>query len=135
MNNFLLSMIAGVLEKRYQDFHSAALAYVPDDPALFGSLTVYEHLVLSARAYEVNGYEAQAGQLTQQFQISDRRNTLAQELSRGARQKAAIFALTHDAKANLFDEPRTGLVSHGIRTMKDSVRQRATAGAALYRSW
>jgi len=90
---------------------------------------------MSARAYEVKGYEAQAEQLMQQCQISDRRNTLAEELSRGTRQKAAIFADFHDAKANLFDEPLTGLDSHGIRTMKDSVRQRATAGAALYRSW
>jgi len=37
-----------------------ALAYVPDDPALFGSLTVQEHLVLAARAYEVTDYRPRA---------------------------------------------------------------------------
>lgn len=64
-----------------------ALAYVPDDPALFGSLTVYEHLVLAARAYEVADYRARADDLMRRFQISDRRDTLAQELSRGVRSR------------------------------------------------
>jgi len=109
-----------------------ALAYVPDDPALFGSLTVYEHLVLAARAYAVSDYATRAEQLMAQFEISDRRDTLAQELSRGARQKAAICsAYVHDAQAILFDEPLTGLDPHGIRTMKDSIRERAAAGAAV----
>jgi ABC-2 type transport system ATP-binding protein len=109
-----------------------ALAYVPDDPALFGSLTVYEHLVLAARAYDITDYHAQAESLLRQFQLSDRRDTLAQELSRGARQKVAICAAyIHDAKAILFDEPLTGLDPHAIRTMKTSIRQRAAAGAAF----
>ena len=109
-----------------------ALAYVPDDPALFGSLTVYEHLVLAARAYDITDYHARAEGLLRQFQLSDRRDTLAQELSRGARQKVAICAAyIHDARAILFDEPLTGLDPHAIRTMKTSIRQRAAAGAAF----
>jgi ABC-2 type transport system ATP-binding protein len=109
-----------------------ALAYVPDDPALFGSLTVYEHLVLAARAYEVVDYRARAEDLMRRFQISDRRDTLAQELSRGARQKVAICAAyIQDAKAVLFDEPLTGLDPHAIRTMKESIREGAAAGAAF----
>lgn len=109
-----------------------ALAYVPDDPALFGALTVYEHLVLAARAYEIPNYRVLAEGLMQQFGISDRRDTLAQELSRGMRQKAAICAAyIQDAKAILFDEPLTGLDPHGIRTMKQSIHERAVAGAAF----
>jgi ABC-2 type transport system ATP-binding protein len=109
-----------------------ALAYVPDDPALFGSLTVYEHLVLAARAYEVADYRARAEELMRRFQLSDLRDTLAQELSRGARQKVAICAAyIQDAKAVLFDEPLTGLDPHAIRTMKESIREGAAAGAAF----
>ncbi|MGD8207592.1 MAG: ABC transporter ATP-binding protein [Thiohalocapsa sp.] len=109
-----------------------ALAYVPDDPALFGSLTVYEHLVLAARAYDVPDFRPEAERLLRRFQLSDLRDTLAQELSRGARQKVAICAAyIHDAKVILFDEPLTGLDPHAIRTMKDSIRERAAAGAAF----
>jgi ABC-2 type transport system ATP-binding protein len=109
-----------------------ALAYVPDDPALFGSLTVYEHLVLAARAYEVADYRSRAEDLMRRFEIAERRDTLAQELSRGARQKVAICAAyIQDAKAILFDEPLTGLDPQGIRTMKESIREGAAAGAAF----
>jgi ABC-2 type transport system ATP-binding protein len=129
---------SGVIEVAGHDVRTAplkakmALAYVPDDPALFGSLTVYEHLILAARAYEVADYRARADDLMRRFQISDRRDTLAQELSRGVRQKTAICAAyVQDAKAILFDEPLTGLDPHGIRTMKDSIRERAAEGAAF----
>ena len=94
----IIPATSGTIEVAGHDVRKApllakqALAYVPDDPALFSSLTVYEHLVLAARAYSVSDYATRAEQLMAQFEISDRRNTLAQELSRGARQKAAICA-------------------------------------------
>lgn len=109
-----------------------ALAYVPDDPALFGSLTVYEHLLFSASAYGVTDYVEKAERLLREFEIADKRDRLAQELSRGVRQKVAICAAyMHDAQAILFDEPMTGLDPHGIRIMKDSIRVHAASGASI----
>lgn len=108
------------------------LAYVPDDPKLFDALTVWEHLQFIASAYRVNDFEAAAVALLDQFELTPKRDATAQELSRGMRQKVAICcAYLHDPRAILFDEPITGLDPHGIRTMKDSVRQRAAAGAAV----
>lgn len=108
------------------------LAYVPDDPALFGSLTVYEHLVFAASAYEVTCYLEKAEGLLHAFEIADKRDRLAQEVSRGVRQKVAICAAyMHDAQAILFDEPMTGLDPHGIRVMKDSIRARAASGTSI----
>lgn len=110
----------------------AALAYVPDDPALFGALTVYEHLVLAARAYGVKDYAQRAEQLLERFHLADLRDKLAEALSRGARQKVAICtAYIHDAPAVLFDEPLTGLDPHAIRTMKESIREQAALGKAF----
>jgi ABC-2 type transport system ATP-binding protein len=108
------------------------LAYVPDDPQLFDALTVWEHLQFIASAYRVDNFHPAAEALLDQFELTPKRNALAQELSRGMRQKVAICcAYLHNPKAILFDEPLTGLDPHGIRTMKDSVRQRAAAGAAV----
>jgi ABC-2 type transport system ATP-binding protein len=108
------------------------LAYVPDDPKLFDALTVWEHLQFIASAYAVENFEADALALLEQFELTPKRDALAQELSRGMRQKVAICcAYLHQPRAILFDEPITGLDPHGIRTMKDSVRQRADAGAAV----
>ena len=108
------------------------LAYVPDDPKLFDALTVWEHLQFIASAYRVKDFEADAIALLDQFELTPKRDALAQELSRGMRQKVAICcAYLHKPRAILFDEPITGLDPHGIRTMKQSMRQRATAGAAV----
>jgi ABC-2 type transport system ATP-binding protein len=108
------------------------LAYVPDDPKLFDALSVFEHLQFVASAYGVRNFEASANQLLEQFELTAKRNALAQELSRGMRQKVAICcAYLHNPVAILLDEPITGLDPHGIRTMKESVRQRAKDGAAV----
>ncbi len=108
------------------------LAYVPDDPKLFDALTVWEHLKFIASVYQVNNFEPAAEALLNQFELTPKRDALAQELSRGMRQKLAICcAYLHQPRAILFDEPLTGLDPHGIRTMKESVRQRARNGAAV----
>jgi ABC-2 type transport system ATP-binding protein len=108
------------------------LAYVPDDPKLFDSLTVWEHLQFIASAYRVADYEPYARQLLDRFELTEKRDALAGELSRGMRQKVAICcAYLHRPAAILFDEPLTGLDPRGIRTMKDSVRGVAAAGAAI----
>ena len=73
-----------------------------------------------------------AERLLTQFELIEKRDTIAQELSRGMRQKVAICcAYLHQPEAILFDEPLTGLDPRAIRTLKESIRQRAAAGAAV----
>lgn len=108
------------------------LAYVPDDPKLFETLTVDEHLRFTAAAFGLRDYHAAADALLERFELTPKRRALAQELSRGMRQKAAICcALLHDPRAILMDEPLTGLDPRGIRTMKETIRERAAGGAAV----
>ncbi|HEX4125024.1 MAG TPA: ABC transporter ATP-binding protein, partial [Tepidisphaeraceae bacterium] len=108
------------------------LAYVPDEPRMFDALTVWEHLQFIASAYQLRDFQADAMALLEQFELVGKRDALIQELSRGMRQKVAICcAYLHRPRAILFDEPVTGLDPHGIRTMKESVRQRAAGGAAI----
>lgn len=108
------------------------LAYIPDEPRLFEALTVWEHLQFAAAAYQVENFMPIAEQLLDQFELTERKTSAAQELSRGMRQKVAICcAYLHNPSAILFDEPHTGLDPHAIRTMKKTVQQRAEAGAAV----
>jgi ABC-2 type transport system ATP-binding protein len=109
-----------------------ALAYIPDDPKLFDSLTVWEHMQFIASAYRVRDLETIGPRLLEQFELTEKRGTLAQELSRGMRQKVAICcAYVHRPAAILFDEPMTGLDPRGIRTLKDSILEHARNGAAI----
>ncbi len=110
-----------------------ALCYVPDDPKLFDTLTVWEHFRFIAAAYKLDsGWPERAEKLLSQFELTEKRGALASELSRGMRQKVAIgCGYLHDPKAILLDEPLTGLDPRGIRTMKETVTARAAAGAAV----
>ena len=108
------------------------LAYVPDDPKLFDTLTVAEYLDFIASAYDVSGARDKGARLLASFEMTEKRDTLALELSRGMRQKVAICcAYLHDPSVILFDEPHTGLDPRGIRTMRASIIERAEAGAAI----
>jgi ABC-2 type transport system ATP-binding protein len=108
------------------------LAYIPDDPKLFDALTVWEHLEFIASAYRVDDFVPKGEALLRQFELVEKRGSLAQELSRGMRQKVAICCeYLHEPKAILFDEPLTGLDPYAIRTLKASIADRATAGAAV----
>lgn len=112
------------------------LAYVPDEPRLYDELTVLEHLRFHAAVYglpsDPAGVEALARPLLERFDLMEHKDKLGADLSRGMRQKAAVCcALLHNPRLILLDEPLTGLDPRGIRTMKDSIRERAAAGAAL----
>lgn len=108
------------------------LAYVPDDPRLFDALTVDEHLEFAAAAYRVQDWRPKAESLLSRFELADHRRKATIELSRGMRQKVAICcAYLHDPGLVMLDEPLTGLDPRGIRTMKETIRERAAAGSAV----
>jgi len=108
------------------------LGYIPDEPQLFDTLTVWEHLAFSAAAYNVTDFEDSANALLRSFELEDKRDVLAHDLSRGMRQKLIIAcAYLHEPQAILFDEPLTGLDPRGIRTIQHSIRAKAHAGAAV----
>jgi ABC-2 type transport system ATP-binding protein len=108
------------------------LAYIPDDPQLFLDLSVLEHLAFSASVYGVANARLRIAELLTQFELLGKQDARVGALSRGMRQKVAITCgYIHDPRAILFDEPLTGLDPVGIRTLKDSIRARASAGAAI----
>jgi ABC-2 type transport system ATP-binding protein len=108
------------------------LAFFPDEPRLFDYLTVRQHLAFVSRIYGVADHEALAQPLLEELEIADKADQLPGELSRGMKQKLAIACgLLHSPRVIFFDEPLTGLDPLGIRRMKDSIRRRAAAGAAI----
>ena len=110
----------------------SALAYVPDDPHLFENLTVWEHFQFIAAAYRLKGWEPSAETLLKQFELLEKREAPCSDLSRGMRQKVAICCgYLHEPRVIMLDEPLTGLDPRGIRTMQESIKERAAAGAAV----
>ncbi len=108
------------------------LAFIPDEPRLFEYLTVAQHLNFVARLYGVSDYVARAEPILAELEMTDKKDMLPGELSRGMKQKLAIACgLLHQPKAVIFDEPLTGLDPGGIRRMKEVMRRLSRDGTAI----
>lgn len=108
------------------------VAYVPDDPPLFETLTVWEHLQFIASAYNVTDFAQAADGLLEHLQLGNKKSALASELSRGMRQKVAIAcAYLHSPSILFFDEPLTGLDPAAIRLLKRTMVEKAEQGATV----
>jgi ABC-2 type transport system ATP-binding protein len=108
------------------------IAYVPDDPPLFESLTVDEHLQFIASAYQIADAAERSTKLLAQMELTSKRQALASELSRGMRQKVAIAcAYLRQPEVIMLDEPLTGLDPAAIRMLKQSLVELAAGGATV----
>ena len=70
------------------------LAYVPDDPRLFDTLTVWEHLQFIASAYRVPNFEPAAEALLEQFELTPKRNTSPRTSPAGCARRSRSAART-----------------------------------------
>jgi ABC-2 type transport system ATP-binding protein len=108
------------------------IAFIADEPRLFDYLTVRQHMNFVARLYGIPNYLQRADPILAELEMTDKRDMLPSELSRGMKQKLAIACgLLHRPEIIIFDEPLTGLDPAGIRRMKDVMRRLARDGAAI----
>jgi ABC-type multidrug transport system ATPase subunit len=108
------------------------LGYVPEFPALYPMLTVLEHLEFIAKAYRLESWQAYAEELLSQFELLDKTDKLGKELSKGMQQKVSVCcALLPKPKAAILDEPLVGLDPHGIRELKELLRELKSSGCSL----
>lgn len=88
------------------------IGYLPENPPLYGEMTVQEYLKFIA---EIKGVpRAQLAfrihEVMERCFIADVRNKLCQHLSRGYRQRVGLAqAIIHDPEVIILDEPTSGL--------------------------
>jgi ABC-2 type transport system ATP-binding protein len=98
------------------------LAFLPDDPLLYGKLSALEYLEFVAGLWEIDANTAanRATDLLKWLELWHKADQQTEGYSRGMRQKLALAgALIHQPKLMILDEPLTGLDAHAARSVKD----------------
>jgi len=112
----------------------ARMAYLPDEPMLYGKLKPFEYLEFVAGLWGVRAEEAEprARELLDWLDLSRHAHELTEGFSRGMKQKLALAgALIHEPELLILDEPLTGLDAAAARQVKDLLLAHVAKGGTV----
>ncbi|WP_229412678.1 ABC transporter ATP-binding protein [Massilia sp. Root335] len=142
-----LRMVAGLLNPDSGRIHvmghdmmsepgqaKANLAFLPDDPLLYGKLRALEYLEFVAGLWGITPDIAmrRAEELLRLLDLWKHSGELVEGYSRGMQQKLALAgALIHDPVVLILDEPLTGLDAAAARLVKDLLLEMVARGGTV----
>lgn len=110
------------------------LAFLPDEPLLYGKLNALEYLSFVAGLWGVPAEEAseRAGELLKWLGLWGNRFDLSETFSRGMKQKLGLAGgLIHSPDLMILDEPLTGLDAAAARDVKELLADFAGSGKTV----
>jgi ABC-2 type transport system ATP-binding protein len=111
------------------------IGVLPEDLALFDSLTIWEHLQMAGPIYGLsrNETESRAEQLLSYLDLWSDRHTYVEQSSFGMRKKCALaMALLHNPKVLFLDEPFEGIDPVASRSIKDLLIHMSGKGITIF---
>lgn len=111
------------------------IGVLPEDLALFDSLTIWEHLLLSGPIYGLSKRETanRGEQLLKYLDLWQSRQTFVDEASAGMRKKCGLaMSLLHNPRVLFLDEPFEGIDPVSSRNIKDLLLLMASKGATIF---
>jgi ABC-2 type transport system ATP-binding protein len=130
----LLSMLAGIQRPDGGSIEHAPdqVGWVPQQPSLYGKLTVAENLTLFARLEGCADVAATVDAMLDQTALRDRADSLASTLSGGNRQRLNIaIGLLSDPRVLLLDEPSAALDPRQRARLWEFITGHAAGGTAV----
>jgi ABC-2 type transport system ATP-binding protein len=111
------------------------IGILPEENALFHSLTIWEHLEMCGPIYELSRKETEerGSQLLRHLDLWRERGTYVDQASFGMRKKCAIaIALLHNPSVLFLDEPFEGIDPGSSRNIKDLLLLLAQKGITIF---
>lgn len=113
------------------------IGYIPEQPILYDELTLYEHLRLTAMAYDLDEklFEERLPNLLKAFRMERHLHWFPVHFSKGMRQKVMIMcAFLIEPDLYIVDEPFVGLDPLGIQSYLDLMEEMKSKGAGVLMS-
>jgi ABC-2 type transport system ATP-binding protein len=130
----LLSMLAGIQRPDGGELTTAPdrIGWVPQQPSLYGKLSVAENLRLFARLERCADVPAAVDAMLEQTDLRDRADSLASTLSGGNRHRLNIaIGLLSDPQVLLLDEPSAALDPRQRARLWEFITSHAAGGTAV----
>jgi len=111
------------------------IAYIPDNPDIYESLSGIEYLDFIGDVFDVNIIKRQQliDKYAEMFEIKDVLNNPISSYSHGMKQKLVIMsALIHEPKAMLLDEPFVGLDPKASFLLKEVFKELCAKGSLIF---
>jgi ABC-2 type transport system ATP-binding protein len=98
------------------------IGFLTEAPGLWDRLTVRDNLLVYARMYGLPAPRKVVDDALERFEIRDRGDDRAAQLSKGLKQRVALArSLLHDPSIAMLDEPTSGLDPGSAREVRDLV--------------
>ncbi|MBC5636632.1 ABC transporter ATP-binding protein [Ornithinibacillus sp. BX22] len=113
------------------------MAYIPEMPILYDELTLYEHLRLTAMAYNIpeDVFEKRLQVLLKEFRMEKKLKWFPVHFSKGMRQKVMIMcAFLIEPPLYIVDEPFVGLDPLGIQSYLQLMEDMKQNGSGILMS-
>ncbi|MBM7571456.1 ABC transporter ATP-binding protein [Aquibacillus albus] len=119
------------------DTYRSNFSYIPEMPLLYDELTLYEHLRLTAMAYNIaeEDFEKRLKPLLKEFRLESKLKWFPIHFSKGMRQKVMIMcAFLVEPKLYIVDEPFVGLDPLGIQSYLQLMNEMKEKGSGVLMS-
>ncbi|MCA0983880.1 ABC transporter ATP-binding protein [Halobacillus yeomjeoni] len=113
------------------------IGYIPEMPILYDELTLYEHLHLTAMAYNIpeDVFKKRLDPLLKEFRLEKKLKWFPIHFSKGMRQKVMIMcAFLIEPDLYIVDEPFVGLDPLGIQSFLQMMEDMKEKGAGILMS-
>jgi len=126
--------IAGESIRRNPNAARRVLGFMPDVFGVYDDMKVWEYLDFFARCYGLSAPRRRQmiGDLLDLVDLSDKRDSFVQGLSRGMQQRLCLaHALVHDPQVLLLDEPASGLDPRARVELRELLRELRSLGKTI----